>query len=48
MEPAGARKYPRIPVDLPAQYSLEGTEDEARIQMLGGGGMFLEIGRAHV
>ncbi len=41
MEPAGARKYPRIPVDLPAQYSVEGTEDEARVQMLGGGGMFL-------
>ena len=41
MEPAGARKYPRIPVDLPAQYSGEGIEDEARIQMLGGGGMFL-------
>jgi c-di-GMP-binding flagellar brake protein YcgR len=46
MEPVRARKYPRIPVDLPVHYAREGTEEEARAQMLGGGGMF--VGTAQV
>lgn len=43
MEPAGARKYPRIPVDLNVRYSKESVEDRSRGLMLGGGGMFLGV-----
>jgi c-di-GMP-binding flagellar brake protein YcgR len=41
MEPVHARKYPRIPVDLPVHYAREETDEEARATMLGGGGMFV-------
>jgi c-di-GMP-binding flagellar brake protein YcgR len=43
MEPSRARKYPRIPVDLPVEYSSESGEDTGRALMMGGGGMFLGI-----
>jgi hypothetical protein len=41
MEPSRARKYPRIPVDLPVEYSVEAGADRTRALMMGGGGMFL-------
>lgn len=43
MEPVHARKYPRIPVDLPVRYEREDTEETTRAKILGGGGMFLGI-----
>jgi uncharacterized protein (TIGR02266 family) len=46
MEPSRARKYPRISVNLPVDYSAESKEDRARALMLGGGGMFLGVSQA--
>lgn len=43
MEPSGARKYPRIPVDLNVQYSKQSAQDRSRGLTLGGGGMFLGV-----
>jgi c-di-GMP-binding flagellar brake protein YcgR len=43
MEPSHARKYPRIPVDLPVNYNAESGENRTRALMMGGGGMFLGI-----
>ena len=43
VEPAGARKYPRIPVDLSVEVDVKSSTDHARGLMLGGGGMFLGI-----
>jgi c-di-GMP-binding flagellar brake protein YcgR len=43
MEPSRARKYPRIPVNLPVDYSSDSGEERARALMMGGGGMFLGV-----
>jgi c-di-GMP-binding flagellar brake protein YcgR len=36
------RKYPRVPVDLPATYTNDTRIGDTRILSLGGGGLFLE------
>jgi hypothetical protein len=41
MEWTHLRKYPRVPVDLPAVYTLNDCTRQARILSLGGGGLFL-------
>jgi c-di-GMP-binding flagellar brake protein YcgR len=41
MEPSRARKYPRMAVDLPVEYSVETGADRTHALMMGGGGMFL-------
>jgi c-di-GMP-binding flagellar brake protein YcgR len=41
MEWTHLRKYPRVPVDLPAVYTLHARTKRARILTLGGGGIFL-------
>lgn len=46
MEPSQARKYPRISVDLPVDYSLESGEDRTRALMMGGGGLFLGVSQS--
>jgi c-di-GMP-binding flagellar brake protein YcgR len=43
MEPSHARKYPRIPVDLPVEFSADSGEDRGRALVMGGGGMFLGV-----
>jgi c-di-GMP-binding flagellar brake protein YcgR len=41
MEPTRVRKYPRIPVDLPVEYSSPEAAEHARGLILGGGGMYI-------
>ncbi len=41
MEWTHLRKYPRVPIDLPAVYTLNARTRRARILTLGGGGLFL-------
>ena len=43
MKPHNSRKYPRVEVNLPVDYTQEGDTNRARLLTLGGGGLFLGV-----